>query len=135
MIHRDYICQLCRCPMDCDAPPFGRTKDVPISARDLCPHGQPYIHSFARDFESGVNFRSGVPSHRALRANTHPVLSCPGCWRVHKALESLARENLFFTHPLEQIAYKLKRVIELFFLPNYSLVYYYLLVLYSLTIT
>ena len=35
-------------------------------------------------------------------------------WRMHKALESLARKNLFFTHPLDQIAYKLKHVIEPF---------------------
>ena len=56
-------------------------------------------------------------------------------WRVHKALESLAREIFFFTHPLDQIAYKLKHVIEPFFPPNYLLVYYYLLVLYSSIIT
>ena len=41
-----------------------------------------------------------------------------GYWRMHKALESLAREKKKFTHPLDQLAYKLKHIIEPFFPPN-----------------
>ena len=53
------------------------------------------------------------------------ILPVPVYWRMHKGRESLAREKVFFTHPLttfDQIAYKVKHVIEPFFVPNYFLV-------------
>ena len=73
----------------------------------------------------------GYHRHRLIRIKHWCVFTF---WRMHKGLECLARKINHKIPPLmifDQIAYKLKYIIESLFSLNYFLLYYYLLILYS----